>query len=437
MKLFTTLVSLLFLVGCSKAEWTGSNNEPINTTKHTIREGETITYTAPLENFILSANFTTPQASNSIITFGKGYEVMIANGAATGSLRTGTLSGIRNLYKSVAKDGVPFNLTIEVKGKNIVIKLDSTEIVNYTEPENPMRTPQHQNKLLGLGNVTIKSVMGALEAENITITELGSSVKNENATPAMDEHTNPIAKLQQEYFPVIDYHIHLKSIDLNGAWKKSCENGISYGIAPNCGIGFAITSDQMVKEYRDSTAHMPFFFGMQGEGREWVQTFSKESREMFDYVFTDALTFLDHKNRRTRLWIDSTVVIDIPKEKYMDLIVDKTVEVLSNEPIDIYVNPAFLPSEMESDYDKFWTSERINRVTDVLKEKNIALEINARYRIPNFEFIKNAKQKGIKLTFGTNNGDDKIGALEYCITAIDSCGITPQDMWFPSKTTTN
>lgn len=434
MRIFT-LITLLFLAGCSSSngKWIDAESKPIQTEKHTVKQSEIIAYDTPIENFTLSADLTTEHGSMAIITFGKGYEVMIANGDATGSLRTGSLSGIRNLYKSTAKDGKPFNLLIDVKGKNISIKLDSTEIVNYTEPENPMRLEQHQNKLTGIGGMNIKSVIGALTVENITITELNKSAKNENATTPMDEQTNPIAKLQQEYFPVIDYHIHLKSIDLNSAWKKSCENGISYGIAPNCGIGFAITSDQMVKEYRDTTAHMPFYFGMQGEGREWVQTFSKESRDMFDYVFTDALTFMDHKNRRTRLWIDSTVVIDIPKEKYMDLIVDKTVEVLNNEPIDIYVNPAFLPSEMEGEYDKFWTTERINRVTDVLKDKNIALEINARYRIPNFEFIRNAKQKGIKLAFGTNNGDEKIGALEYCIAAIDSCSISPQDMWFPAK----
>ncbi|MEG1934374.1 MAG: hypothetical protein RR141_00130, partial [Rikenellaceae bacterium] len=385
MKKISTFISLLFFVGCSSSgAWLDKNSEKVSTQEHTLFEAETITYNVAEEHFSLSANFTTQQASMAVITFGNGYEVMIANGPSNGSLRTGSLSGIRNIYKSTAKNEIPFSLVIDVKGKNISIKLDSTEIVNYTQPEMPMRLPQNKNKTLGKGVISIKSVIGILTIQNLKVEHHNAVVRNDGAVQPMDEQTNPIAKLQQNYFPVIDYHIHLKSIDLNGAWKKSCENGISYGIAPNCGIGFAITSDDMVKQYRDTTSHMPFFFGMQGEGREWVSTFSPKSRAMFDYVFTDAMTFLDHKNRRTRLWVDSTVVIDISKEQYMDLIVDKIVKVINEEPINIYVNPAFLPKEMADQYDKFWTDERINRVTDVLRDKNVALEINARYRIPNF-----------------------------------------------------
>ena len=42
---------------------------------------------------------------------------------------------------------------------------------------------------------------------------------------------------------------------------------------------------------------------------------------------------------------------------------------------------------------------------DVLQQHGIALEINARYRIPYFEITRRAKARGIKFTFGTNNVD--------------------------------
>ena len=173
-------------------------------------------------------------------------------------------------------------------------------------------------------------------------------------------------------------------------------------------------------------------FGMQGEGREWPRTFSADSRGRFDYVFTDALTFTDHKGRRTLLWIDDQVFVDIPHEEYMDLIVDKIVEVIETEPIDVYVNPCFLPTVMEKDYDKLWTQPRIDRVVAALKKTGIALEINAYYGIPNFATIRAAKEAGVKFAFGTNNVSSDIGKLEYCLEAMEACGITADDMWFPS-----
>jgi len=115
----------------------------------------------------------------------------------------------------------------------------------------------------------------------------------------------------------------------------------------------------------------------------------------------------------------------------MDLIVDRTVEILQSEPIDIFVNPTLLPDAMQSDYDRLWTKERYDKVIKVLKDNNIALEINARYRVPNFEIIKAAKAAGIKFAFGTNNAASEMGKLEYCLEAIEACKLTVDDLWFP------
>jgi len=38
----------------------------------------------------------------------------------------------------------------------------------------------------------------------------------------------------------------------------------------------------------------------------------------------------------------------------------------------------------------------------------------------------------LKFTFGTNNVDADFGKLEYCIEAIEQCGITKDDIWFPT-----
>jgi len=74
----------------------------------------------------------------------------------------------------------------------------------------------------------------------------------------------------------------------------------------------------------------------------------------------------------------------------------------------------------------------VDRILDVLSDYGIALEINPRYRIPSFDIIRRAKARGIKFTFGTNNVDSRFGRLEYALKAIDACGLTLGDIWFPS-----
>jgi len=171
---------------------------------------------------------------------------------------------------------------------------------------------------------------------------------------------------------------------------------------------------------------------MQAEGREWVGTFSKETFDLFDYVFTDALTFHDHKNRRTMLWSDKTVIIDIPEEEYMDMIIDRTLKVLNEEPIDIWVNPTLLGNTMMAEYDKFWSDKRVAMIIKALKDNNIALEINARYKLPSAKIIKAAKDAGVKFTLGTNNGNEQqLDRLDYSLKMVEECGLTINDMWFP------
>ena len=46
--------------------------------------------------------------------------------------------------------------------------------------------------------------------------------------------------------------------------------------------------------------------------------------------------------------------------------------------------------------------------------------------------VKKAKARGLKFTFGTNNVDANFGKLEYAIGAIKECGITKDDLWFPT-----
>jgi len=338
---------------------------------------------------------------------------------------------VRNLTKSVVKSNEWFDMILRVEGNAITILLNETPVVEYIEPAAPYRTEEHASQLLSNGTFALKSSAGTIEVSAISLALLPATTDlSTQLADAIDEKDDQIIRLHQENFPVLDYHVHLKGISADEAAAQSRRYGINYALAPNCGIGFPITSDEEVLQYLKEMEGQPFIQAMQGEGREWPETFSEEVRERFDYVFTDALTFTDRKGRRTRLWIPEEVFIE-DEEQYMDLIVEKIVAVMQ-EPMDVYVNPNFLPDVMNDRYDAFWTDERMDRVITALKETDKVLEINHRYRIPNQAFIQKAKDAGLKFTFGTNNADGNFGKMEYCIEMKEACGITAADMYKPN-----
>ncbi len=394
------------------------------------------------KNFLMKGQAYTEKNAEASLLFHtngeSGYEVVFHNGSIDGSRKTGSLSAIRNLYRSLAEDEKWFDFQIAVRGKNIAIQINGTDVVCYTEPSNPYRTSEHTQQLLGQGNILLKGIKGTTQFRNLSITPLDENARNENDTlPAMDEQTDAIIRLQQQNFPVIDYHVHLKGgLTKEMAHGMSMNYGINYGVAPNAGeggVGRMLADDQEVYAYHEEVKSLPFLCGVQGEGRKWTATFSQEALGIFDYLFTDAMTIMDHKNRNSRIYRPEEVHYDgVNKEQYMEQIVEQTVKILTNEPADIFANPTYIPEDMQPDYEKYWTNERINRVLDVLQKHEIALEINPRYKIPSLKIIRMAKERGLKFTFGTNNVDANFGKLEYCIEAIEQCGITAEDIWFPS-----
>jgi hypothetical protein len=239
-------------------------------------------------------------------------------------------------------------------------------------------------------------------------------------------------------FRITDLHVHLKGkLTLEDAAKKSKAENIDYGIAVNCGLGFPVHKDSQIDSVIALFKNYPqFYLAMQAEGREWVNTFSKESIEKFDYVFTDAMTFTDEKGRRNRIWIkDETWIED--EEQFMDYLVNTLVKILNTEPIDIYVNSTYLPEQMAGRYDQFWTSERMDKVIKAAKDNNIAIEINNRFRIPSAEFIRRAKKAGVKFTVGTNNADENFSGATYAIEMIKKCNLNEDDFFLPVKKNRN
>ncbi len=235
-------------------------------------------------------------------------------------------------------------------------------------------------------------------------------------------------------FPLTDRHVHTKGkLTLADAAIKSKNENITYGIAVNCGLGFPVHNDSQIDSVLATFRDYPqFLVAMQAEGREWLNIFSKESIGKFDYVFTDAMTFTDEKGRRNRIWLPEETWID-DEQQFMEYLVNTIVGEMNNEPIDVYVNATYLPAKMADRYDFFWTPERMDRVITAAKNNSVAIEINNRFRIPSADFIKRAKQAGVKFTVGTNNADENFSGAAYAIKMIRKCGLKQDDFFVPVK----
>ncbi|HJA88750.1 MAG TPA: DUF1080 domain-containing protein, partial [Candidatus Parabacteroides intestinavium] len=386
------------------------------------------------KNFELEMQLrTTPQAKGYVAfhtdkDLKKGYKVAINNDVNSPIWwkMTGSLLSVRNLTKVFIPDNAWFDMRIRVAGKNIAVYINNEPVVEYAEPAAPYRIAPNEQTLLSEGILAfVNTSANPIEIRSLQVTALPDEAANEPFP--LDEQKDPIIRLHQEDFPVLDYHVHLKGgLTKERAAQQSRQTGINYAIAPNCGIGFPVTKDEDIYNFIDSMHTQPFILAMQAEGREWLTTFSEDARKQFDYVFSDALTFHDNKNRRTRLWINDEVWID-DEQQYMDMIVEKSCGVIA-EPIDIFVNPTFLPEQMNDRYDEFWTDARIQKFVDALVKHGKALEINELYRIPGKRIIMKAKEAGVKFTFGSNNVTPDVSDLSYSLQMKKECDLKPENM---------
>jgi len=254
----------------------------------------------------------------------------------------------------------------------------------------------------------------------------------------MNEITYDIIQRNSAGIPLLDLHVHLKGgLTLEQALAISRRDGIQFGIAVNCGKGFPVHDDAAALAFCAGLKGQPVFAGMQAEGREWTSMFSAQAAAEFDYIFTDAMTWTDDQGRRMRLWIAEEVGAIDDAEAFMETLVARTVEILETEPIDIFVNPTFLPAVIQKDYDRLWTDERMEKVIAASAQNNLAIELNDLYRLPGRKFIEKAKAAGCKFTFGSNNTSaENLGRCAYGLRMVEECTLAASDFFIPGTSKT-
>jgi histidinol phosphatase-like PHP family hydrolase len=229
-------------------------------------------------------------------------------------------------------------------------------------------------------------------------------------------------------FPVVDYHVHLSgALTIDKAVELAHKRGVKFGIVEHPGPGYKIVDDKALKQYLETLKTYPVYRGLQPVYPDWAKALSKELLYQLDYILMDAFTLPEKDGRWLRIWRADTVVTD--KQAFMDRYMDFNLQVLTQEPIDIFAWPTYLPTAIAQEYDALWTRARMQKLIDVAVKKGIALEINEMAKVPKPRFITMAKEAGAKFTFGTDSRDERAGQFKYCLQMVKQGGLTRKDMF--------
>jgi len=207
-------------------------------------------HSADFRNFELEVEVLTRPACNSGVYFhtayqerdfpNKGFEIQIDN-TATGDggyrerKKTGSLYGLRNVYKQLVPDGQWFKIHAAVRGKNVQIRLNGILVVDYTEPVPPV-IPDGPEKGRFLDHGTL-----ALQCHNdgshvrfrsVRVRPLPDDLSTPGGpAPPADEVFKQIINQGRRNIPMADFHTHLKGgLTVDQALANSRRTGIQYGI---------------------------------------------------------------------------------------------------------------------------------------------------------------------------------------------------------------
>lgn len=228
-------------------------------------------------------------------------------------------------------------------------------------------------------------------------------------------------------FPIIDYHVHLsRDLDVEQAVALADERGMKFGIVEHPGTADGITDDDELRAYIRKLRSYPVFAGLQPMYVGWSAAFSAEAIAELDYVLMDADTVPLDDGSWLSIWRRDNFIADM--DAFVDRYLAHIENVLTNEPINIFARPTYLPINFARHYDDIWTEARMRMIIDVAKARHIALEIAENVRVPNLRFIQMAKDAGVKFTFGTNARNQNAGNFRYCIEMAAKTGLKREDM---------
>lgn len=271
------------------------------------------------------------------------------------------------------------------------------------------------------------------EAESDDAPNAGLKTSPENA--AFEAFRPRMEQLERDGIQLTDFHIHLRgSMNAEKALQRQKETGIVSGVLENAGREWPLSDNEKIAAFIDEVrkvspddAEIRLPIGLQVNDRDWYKEIDPEILKRLDFILADSMIMgTTAEGKQQRLWLlpaDYEVNLDEWMEEYMN-----HYRQILDEPITILANPTYLPLFAADRYDELWTDERMDEIIDKAAEKGIALEIQAESPFPSDRFIQKALDKGVKISFGTNNFDDVLKKLDRWDEAFEKFNLKNENI---------
>ncbi|MDP4209686.1 MAG: hypothetical protein Q8928_12810 [Bacteroidota bacterium] len=231
-------------------------------------------------------------------------------------------------------------------------------------------------------------------------------------------------------FPLLDLHVHTtNNFSVERVLQLGKERGVRFGIVDHP-APWALKDDNDLRKYIEHLKNYPVYIGLQPTYPGWTKNYSSELLSQVDYILMDPQMVPQGNGNTWQIWEYDTYIEDT--DDFMKRYMDYSLQILNNEPINIFAWPLFLPVCIAKDYNKLWTEERMQALINAAKKRNIAFEINDMSHTPHEEFILKAKAEGIKFAFGSDSRNENVGRLSYCKRIAQKCNLTKDDFYVPT-----
>jgi len=234
-------------------------------------------------------------------------------------------------------------------------------------------------------------------------------------------------------FPLLDLHVHTTNqFTIEKILEIGKTRGVKFGIVDHP-VSSALKNDADLKKHIEKLRKYPVFIGLQPTYPGWAKNYSAELLAQVDYILMDPQMVPKGDGETWRIWEFDTYVDNT--EDFMKRYMDYTLQILENEPINIFGWPLFLPVCIARDYYRLWTDERMQQIIAAAKKRSIAIEINDMSHTPHDQFILKAKEQGLKFAFGSDSRNLNAGRLSYCKQVARKCGLTAANFYTPTHKT--
>ncbi len=232
---------------------------------------------------------------------------------------------------------------------------------------------------------------------------------------------------------IYDLHTHTTFSDgqmsPEEVWEIARSRGYGVGIADHCGQGdFQLNSSQSLQEYLEHLKRLPVWRAVELDLGN-VGAVPPSRLKACDYLIA-GLHSLSRSPEQPRLdFFDPGADPGDPRT-ILERSLQEIEEGARKYRFQILAHPGLLPMALRPQSQRILGPQWEERLIDLAKRYNFALEISSRWELPGRGLIERARSEGVKFSLGSDgHRRETMCCLDYSLAMVKRCGLRPQEMY--------